>query len=226
MRGRATRGPVRVDCQHLVLLVLGIIVLRPLLRFTCRARVRRSGPIPLHGTVFASNHRSFFDPPLASLWLDRPVCYFARADLWRIPIIRQFLLLYRGLPIDRHEPQAAVMRRAVEHLRAGRNVLVFPEGTRTRTGRLGRMREGAALFARRSGGVVVPVYLHRSEDVWPRGRLLPRLWGTRIEVRFGPPLHPDPLLPPRDQDADVSRRLERWMHEQERALLGPPGRGG
>jgi 1-acyl-sn-glycerol-3-phosphate acyltransferase len=97
-------------------------------------------------------------------------------------------------------------------------VLVFPEGTRTKSGHLGALREGPALFARRAGVPIVPVYLVRSEMLWPRGKKLPRFFAKGLEVRFGAPFVPPDTLDPRAQDAWIRARLQAWMVVQERRL--------
>jgi 1-acyl-sn-glycerol-3-phosphate acyltransferase len=196
----------------------GIIVLRPWWRLAFQVRVHRAGPRPVGPVLYAANHRSFADPPLATVWSPVPCAFFARASLWKIPPIKLFLDIFGGIPVERENPGASSMKGAVARLRDGWPVLVFPEGTRTKTGTLGRLREGPALFARRAGVPVVPVYLHRSESIWPRGWILPALWGARVEVWFGKPLVPPPGLAPRDADAWITRRLDRWMHRQEARL--------
>ena len=110
------------------------------------------------------------------------------------------------------------MKGAVERLRRGISVLVFPEGTRTRSGRLGPLREGPAMFARRAGVPIVPVYVHHSEMVWPRANKLPTLLTKGIEIRLGRPLVAPKNLDSRAQDAWISRRLQTWMIAQERQL--------
>lgn len=200
---------------------LGVLILRPWMRIGFRLTVRRAGELP-HPCVLACNHRSFADPPFVAMWSSKPVAFFARSSLWRIPVIRQMLDIFSGIPVDRDNPGISSMKGAIERLRSGISVLVFPEGTRTKTGRLGRLRDGPALFARRSGVPLIPVYVHRSEAVWPRGALLPRLCGRRTEVRFGAPIVPPAGLDARESDAWVTRRLSAWMLSQERALAGSP----
>jgi len=215
------RERARLALDQLLQVVAGVFVLRWSLRFLWRCRVRFAGEIPAGACLFASNHRSFLDPPFVGMWLDRPMSYFARANLWKIPIVRQFLDIFGGLPIDRSMPQMAVMRRTVEWLQSGRRILVFPEGTRTRSGRMGRMREGAAMFARRAGVPIVPVYVHNTDRVWPRGWPLPTPGEGRTEIRYGRPIHPPEHLPPRLRDAVITEYLRRWMARQEAALRGP-----
>lgn len=202
-------------------ILLGYFILRPWLAFFLRGRVLRSRAMPDGPCVLACNHRSYADPPLVGMCMRRPIAYFARSDLWNYPIIAFFLNTMFGIPVDRENPGLSSMKGAVERLRRGIAVLVFPEGTRTKNGRLGPLREGPALFARRAGVPIVPVYLVRSEILWPPGRKIPRFFAKGIEARFGTPLIPPADLEPRAQDAWVSRRLQVWMEAQERRLMGP-----
>jgi 1-acyl-sn-glycerol-3-phosphate acyltransferase len=199
---------------------MGMLILRPWVLFAFRTTVRRARGQPTGACVYASNHRSYFDPPLVGMWQRQPLSYFARANLWDNPFFRFMLGVMYGIPVERENPGLSSMKGAVERLRQGIPVLVFPEGTRTRTGRVGSMRDGPALFARRAGVPVVPVYVHASERCWPRGSPLPRLCGGRMEIRFGRPLQPPEGMEPRRQDAWVMLRLQRWMERQERELYG------
>lgn len=211
---------------------VGILTMRPLVRFLYRCDVRRAGPRPAAPVLFASNHRSFFDPMLVGMWLRDPISYFAKAELWRLPVVGATLRLMHSIPVERENPGMSSMKGAIERLRQGVDVLIFPEGTRTRTGRVGRLRDGPALFARRAEVQIVPVYVHRTEDAWPRGRPLPRLGGARVAIRFGRPLAPPPGLPPREVDRWVTMRLHAWLVAVERRIYASRrhgegrGRGG
>jgi 1-acyl-sn-glycerol-3-phosphate acyltransferase len=200
---------------------LGYLFLRPWVKFGLRGRVRRSRDLPDGPVVLACNHRSFFDPPMVGMCFRRPVAYFAKSSLWDSPAIALMLRTMFGIPVDRENPGLSSMKGAVDRLRHGISVLVFAEGTRTRDGRLGPMREGPALFARRAGVPIVPVYLYRSEAVWPRGQFGPTFITKNIEVRVGRPITAPSHLNPRAQDTWVSRRLELWMECQERSFMGP-----
>jgi 1-acyl-sn-glycerol-3-phosphate acyltransferase len=200
---------------------LGYLFLRPWVKFALRGRIRRSRYLPEGPLVLACNHRSFFDPPFVGMCFHRPIAYFAKASLWGSPAIAFMLRVMFGIPVDRDNPGLSSMKGAVERLRNGISVLVFAEGTRTRDGRLSPMREGPALFARRAGVPIVPVYLYRSEAVWPRGQLLPNFITKNIEVRIGSEIKAPSHLPSREQDAWISKRLALWMELQEQSFMGP-----
>ena len=123
------------------------------------------------GAVIASNHQSYLDPWLAGLPLPRRSYYLARESLFRFPGFGRLISSLNALPIPR---EGAASRRAIELgravLRAGEIVTLFPEGTRSRDGRLGRMKRGIDLISRVPGAAVVPVYLDGSFEVWPRDR--------------------------------------------------------
>jgi 1-acyl-sn-glycerol-3-phosphate acyltransferase len=209
--------PSAADLTHLF--VGGLIRLWTLVCY--RVTVRKAAPLPWGPVLFACNHRSFLDPPMAGMWSRVPVCYFARASLWKNPLIGGVLDIFSGIPVDRDNPGASSMKGAIERLKAGKQVLVFPEGTRTRTGYLARFKDGPALFARRANVPVIPVYVWRTERCWPRDSNLPRPFGSRLEVRYGRPLRAPADLPPRQQDRWMMLRLEAWMRLQERRMLPP-----
>jgi 1-acyl-sn-glycerol-3-phosphate acyltransferase len=185
-----------------------------------RMTVKRVGPRAWGPVIYAANHRAFLDPPMVGMWSPVPVSYFARASLWKNPLIGAVLTSGKSIPVERENPGISSMKGAIDRLRAGVPIMVFPEGTRTRTGRLGRFKDGPALFARRSGVPIIPVYVVRTERCWPRESPLPHLFGSRLEVRFGSPMVAPPELAPRAQDAWLSRRLEAWIRLQERRCLG------
>jgi 1-acyl-sn-glycerol-3-phosphate acyltransferase len=214
---RHPRNPLPMFTQLLV----GHILLRPLTSFFYRVRVLRSHAPVTSPCILACNHRSFLDPPLVGMCQLKPISYFARASLWKNHFVSFFLDIMYGIPIDRENPGLSSMKGAIDRLRQGISVLVFPEGTRTKSGRLQDFRDGPALFARRAKVPIVPVYIHRTERALPRDGTIPRPFASRLEVRIGSPIIAPAQLDPRAQDAWVSRRLYLWMVLQERRLLGP-----
>jgi 1-acyl-sn-glycerol-3-phosphate acyltransferase len=203
-----------------VIQAIGCLICRALARFLYRCTIRFDVPLPPAPLLLAANHRSFLDPPAIGMCLRDPIAYFARSSLWKAFPSRIMLNIMRSIPVERENPGSSSMKGAIERLKQGISVLVFPEGTRTPNGRIGRLREGPALFARRAGVPIVPVYLFRSDDAWPRGKLLPRLGGARVSIRFGRPIIAPEGLSSRERDAWVTRRIDAWMRLAEARAYG------
>ena len=137
------------------------------------------------GVVIAANHQSYMDPPLLVLALDRMAAFMARRSLFRHPL---FAALVRGLnafPISRGQSDPAAVRGALQRLKNGWCMILFPEGTRTRDGRIGRLRPGVFRIADRAGVPIVPAIVEGAFQAWPRQGRLRR---HPISVWYGRPI--------------------------------------
>lgn len=147
------------------------------------------GNVPDHGgVILAANHLSFLDGPLLMYALDRQVSFLGKAEyLYSWP--SSWLFPAAGMiPVDRC---GRGVRRSLDMaettLARGDIVGIFPEGTRSRDGRLNRGHTGVARLAVTSGAPIVPVGIVGSGDAMPPGARMPR-FGARIELRFGSPV--------------------------------------
>jgi 1-acyl-sn-glycerol-3-phosphate acyltransferase len=154
------------------------------------------------GLILASNHASIFDPPVIACVTPRFVVFTPRSSLSGSWIYRIATCLMPVVALDRGKADLGATRRLVDLLREGYAVAIFPEETRTRTGRLGSLKGGFHLLARKAGVPVLPMYIHGSYEAWPRERTFPRRKG-KIRVKFGEPM--DLHLRPR---AQAVRELE------------------
>jgi 1-acyl-sn-glycerol-3-phosphate acyltransferase len=136
-------------------------------------RVPRSGPL-----IVACNHVSYFDPPSLGVALPRPLRYMAKVELFRMPVLGPLITWLNAFPVDRSRGDVAAIKRAVEILRSGAAVGIFPEGTRNKSGDL-RPQVGVALLAVLSGAPVLPAYVGGTARAKRLGR---------IDVAFGEPL--------------------------------------
>ena len=169
-------------------------IIPPLLRLIWRPRVTGRERVPRTGGVLiASNHLSFVDSVVIPSTSPRPVRFLAKSDYFTGAGVKGTLmrLWFQGLgmlPVDRDDPQAALdsLDTALEVLRRGEAFGIYPEGTRSRDGRLYRGRTGVAHLALTAGVPVVPVGLKGTENLQPVGSNLPRL--VRVEVAFGEPI--------------------------------------
>ena len=142
---------------------------------------------PAHGgAVYISNHQSFLDPMLASLVLRRPMNYMARDTLFRFPVFKQIIESLNAFPVRRGTADLAALKEAMRRLKAGGQVVVFAEGTRTSDGRIGPMLPGVAMLAQRAAEWTVPVLIDGAFEAWPRTSALP--CPGRIVVQYGQPI--------------------------------------
>lgn len=164
------------------------VVVRALLVVVYRLRIRGGERIPARGGVLlAANHASFLDPPLLQVSSRRLVVFTPRTTLDRSRLYRWLTGLCAVVPIRRGEADLGATRQILALLEQGEVVALFPEETRSRNGRVGEIKGGFHLLARKARVPVVPVYIEGTFDAWPRHRKWPRL-GPRIQVRCGPPL--------------------------------------
>jgi 1-acyl-sn-glycerol-3-phosphate acyltransferase len=169
------------------------LVLRALMRLW-RVRVEGLENVPRSGGVLlASNHLSFIDSLLIPVVVPRRVAFLAKAEYFEGRGLRGALtrLWFRALgavPVRRgsHGEAMASLQVALEVLRDGDGFGIYPEGTRSRDGRLYRGRTGVAWLALASGAPVVPVGLVGTDKVQPVGSRRPHL--APVTVRFGTPL--------------------------------------
>jgi len=126
------------------------------------------------GAVYVSNHQSFMDPMLVGMALRRPMNFMARDSLFRAPRFRHLIESLNAFPVKRGTPDTGALKEAMRRLKAGRQVLVFAEGTRTNDGRIGPFLPGVALPARRAAQWIVPVLIDGAFEAWPRTSALPR----------------------------------------------------
>jgi 1-acyl-sn-glycerol-3-phosphate acyltransferase len=147
-------------------------------------RVRFAEPLPATGgLIVLSTHQSHLDPLLLGLATDRRLSSLARSSLYRFKPFGAVITALDAVPIDREASAVAAMKVVIRRLQDEAAVIVFPEGTRTATGRPGEIRSGFALLAKKARVPIVPVAIVGAYECWPRTRLLPRT--GRIRLEFG-----------------------------------------
>lgn len=142
-----------------------------------------SGPV-----ILISNHQSNVDMLALLISIPRSFRVVAKRLLFRIPIFGWCLSLAGMIPIDRDNRTLAIrsLDKAAERVRSGHPVLLFPEGTRSRDGRLLPFKKGAFVIAVKSGVPIVPVSVSGGVRILPKGSVLVRT--GRLVVRFGEPI--------------------------------------
>ena len=158
-------------------------------RFHGRENVLKRGPL-----IYIANHQSHYDPPLVGvLVMDRPPTFLARANLFDFKPFGWLIRSLGAVPLEREKGGTGALRTAIKVLQAGRCVLLFPEGTRSRDGAIGAFKSGFALLVKKSGAPVVPIAIEGIHDIWPPSRKYPRLTGL-IALKAGKAISAGELL--------------------------------
>ncbi|CAI7980411.1 MULTISPECIES: 1-acyl-sn-glycerol-3-phosphate acyltransferase [Parafrankia] len=176
-------------------IALAAAVIRPLSCLLTRRRWSGQGNIPASGgVILVANHLSTVDPPLLAHYVyaaGRSPRFMAKSDLWEVPILRRVLAGAGQIPVYRRDPSAGgALRDAVAALRAGRALVIYPEGGITTDPDYWpmRARTGVARLALATGAPVIPVAQWGAQRIWGRDRR-PHLFARpEIRVHAGRPV--------------------------------------
>ena len=129
--------------------------------------------IPLgQACIFLSNHVSNLDPPVLLPMLPGRSSVLLKKELMRIPILGTAMRMAKFVPVERGsrpETAAASVAAAADALRCGLHILIFPEGTRSKDGRLGKFKKGPFYLAYETGAPIVPVVITGTERMMRKG---------------------------------------------------------
>lgn len=108
------------------------------------------------GVLLCTNHIHNFDPPVVGITAPRPVHFMAKEELFRVPVLGNVVRKCNAFPVKRGMSDREALRKGLKVLKDGNVLGLFPEGTRSKTGELGKGLAGAGFFALRSEAAVVP----------------------------------------------------------------------
>ncbi len=150
----------------------------------CRLKITGSENIPKEGgMILASNHISAVDPPFLGSSVGRPLYYMAKKELFSNYILGYFIKNLNAFPVDRGIFDKSALGRSRELLSEGFGLIMFPEGTRSKTGELGRGKPGIGMLARLALVPIVPTYIRNSKGFY---KVI--FTGRRLVVSFGEPI--------------------------------------
>ena len=164
--------------------------------------------------VFVANHRSYYDIPLMLTSLDQPHPLVAKKEIGNIPIVRGWMRLLRCVFLDRDNPRKAMeaMNQAMENLKKGYSVTIFPEGTRSKGSELdlGEFKAGAFRIATKTKSPIVPVAIHGSRDIMENngGWMKP----THITIEILPSMSTAGLT--REEIKQLPNQIEEKLRDQ------------
>ncbi len=158
-----------------------------------RINVTGARQLPPGPFILAPNHQSFLDAFLVCLFLDNPVLrntwFYAKEKHVRKPWLRALAARNNVIVVDIDRDLKQSLQRMAAVLKAGKNLMIFPEGTRTRDGLLGNFKRTFAILSKELNVPVVPVSIKGSFEALPPDARFPRLF-TRVSVQFLPAVQP------------------------------------
>lgn len=178
-----------------------------------RYRVHGRTNVPADGAfILAANHQSFLDPVFCGVGATRPLIYMARDSLFRSRTFGGLIRSVNAIPLSRDKADIRAMKLVIARLQEGRGVCLFPEGTRTRDGRIAAFKPGFGLLCRRSQAPVVPTLVEGAFECWPRHRKL--FSPGAITVWFGKPVSPEQVRDMTNEQLanHLTQTLRRMQH--------------
>ena len=180
-------------------------------------RFRVIGTVPKRGGLLvAANHASYFDIPLLGCGMSRRAWYLGRSDLF-MPGVKSILQWLGWIPLKLGRLDRKAFERAVALIKAGKVVVIFPEGSRSLDGHLHEAKAGLGMIVAQTSCSVVPAYLKGTFEVLPAGAKRPRF--HPVSVSFGEPLS---FAPPagNGESKQFYREVSRTVMERIAALGG------
>jgi len=185
------------------------LLFRTLFSLFFRWQVSGADKIPVTGgVIIAANHISLWDPPVIGAAITRQIHFMAKEQLFANTVFAWLISRLGAFPVRRGMADRTAIRTALSLLEDGKVLGLFPEGTRSKTGKLGRPEPGLAMLAVKAGVPVVPTAIIGTNNVFREGNLLPK-----FKIIFG-----KPLIFTRDNKdglADISGKI---MEEIDRLL--------
>ncbi|MDP8215796.1 MAG: lysophospholipid acyltransferase family protein [Candidatus Kaelpia imicola] len=143
--------------------------------------------IPTGGAVIiASNHASFLDPILLGAASRRVLAFVAKEELFCLGLFSKLISSVGAFPIKREALSKSTIRQALRLLREGRALVVFPEGSRSKNGEIGKGESGAVWLAKTTGALIVPSRISGTDKAWGVNSTTVRPYP--VKVVFGKPL--------------------------------------
>jgi 1-acyl-sn-glycerol-3-phosphate acyltransferase len=185
---------------HLTRLVSWLIC-----RFYFRISFRGVEHVPSKGPVIlAPNHASFLDPIWISLPVSRPMRYMTWERFVYMPFLGGLIRIFGGFPVRLESGDRAALRAASQQLHAGGPLVIFPEGGRTRTGKIMPFKPGFIRLALETNAPILPVTIIGGYEAYPPSLRFPR--PRKVEVIYHLPIYL--------QEPDESCESREYLHQQ------------
>lgn len=154
------------------------IVVWVIFKIIFRIEVKGLENIPKdEGIIICPNHFSMLDPVIVGISCPRPIRYMAKAELFKNSFLKKLLTALGAYPVKRGEADLNAIKLTLKLLKENKAIGLFPEGTRIKTGQFGKANPGVAMFAIKSGKVVIPTLITGKYRLF-----------SKIKIKYGQPI--------------------------------------
>jgi 1-acyl-sn-glycerol-3-phosphate acyltransferase len=183
------------------------MVARPIMTFMFDLKVYGRHHVPRRGgALLVTNHQSYLDPVLIGAYLQRPMAYLAKSELFENKHFAWLIRSLNAFPIKQGAGDVGAVKELIKRLKQGYLTGIFAEGTRTEDGELQPIQPGSALVIRRAHVPAIPCVIQGSFQAWPRQKKL--FHSHPIAVMYGPPLKVEGL-----KGDEIVRLIDKTFHE-------------
>ena len=163
--------------------------------------------------LYISNHRSYFDIPIAYVSLPTLTGFMAKKEIGRIPILRTWMRFLQCLFLDRGNIRQGMktILQAIDQVKAGYSIFISPEGTRNHGKEMLPFKEGSFKVAEKTGCAIIPVALTNTDEIFENHA--PRVKATKVIIEFNKPIYPNQL------DKEDKKRLGSYVQDIIKEML-------
>ena len=159
-----------------VLYAIGYLLIRIFSKTLFRIKTSGQENFPRKGGfILAANHISYYDPPLLGSWAPRVVCFMAKQELFQHWLLGAIIKRTNALPLNRHGFDRQAIKISLTKIREGLGLVVFPEGTRSKSGEFRKPKAGVGLLAGHARCPIIPAYIegpnHLKDCFWGRRKM-------------------------------------------------------
>lgn len=169
--------------------------------------------IPDEAALFVGNHRSYFDILILYIQCERLTGFVAKDSIEKVPSLRVWMRYLYCLFLDRKDPRAGMktILQAIEYIKQGISICIFPEGTRNDGEELSMLpfKEGSFKIATKTGCPIVPVSINNSAEIFENH--IPKMKKTHVVVEYGTPIYPNAL--PKEEQKFIGAKCQKIIED-------------
>jgi len=186
-----------------------------LVKIFWRVEIKGIDNIPKNGgLVLASNHVSYLDPIILGISIKRKIYFIAKKEVFNNIFGSLLLRNLNAFPVDRGKTDIVAFKRAINILKEGKILGIFPEGTRSSNGVLQELKIGVLKIAKKAGVPILPVGIIGTHKIYPQGKKFPVLFKYKIVVNYGIPQYfTDVDLKDKESQKEVINLLSNKIRE-------------